>query len=1004
MAIKKFTCPPQTASGAGTFSDNLVGLQLVAGGGLTQGNFEFTEGVTEKINRKFSTGVFSDPINLENLGLESVEQARLILENNFKVYPNFDLTQVSNFTLFGSMVKRMENSVQNIISYFPGAIESSFIGLNYVTGATAFNIVYDETTNQTNLELDIARIRNPFEIDFTENATRNLSLRELPVSPLRNLTVEFLKYSLYLNGEGYGVKKVIPTQSLTNGTLKLSVEGNPFSGESLTYINLVIRPNDYEVNKVFNEDLDEVENFLLNRNVNPKYTATFQQPIEADDGTYYISNTKLTFPLYGIWNLDILTNNFTNYLTNLNEISESFDLYKTNLVSRFLTTGAFKDFDTIGQKMEKVLQIYGRSFDDTRKFINALAFMNSVNYNTGNDIPSKLLKNLAETLGWKTNISPITNDDFLSSVFGTKNEEKSVYSGVNIPSTPDELNTQFYKNLVLNAAFLFKSKGTRKSIETLMRLIGAPEALIEFNEFIYLTEQRINMSQFYTQYAQISGGTYVTNTPSLDLTDVYTIFGQQYTGFTTTSTFTDVNISREEYPVDEDGFPSTPENTEIYYFQIGSGWFEQTPQHRGPEEVDLTNSVFTGSNPNYQTSLVPYSYGQIYLERFRSFPYMTVGFGLRPVIDNNKSWVETEIGFRSNLDGNFNALYFADDDRYVINVKNIDLFMNPAQGLSYDVWFMSRETNYPIPNYGLSYVPPTYCDPNPYIEYPHRGGVDWTVINPQPKRKTFFEFAQSFWKNMINVRNRQFSTNGKSGGYPTLESIYWRYIESQNLTGIPNNNFNYTNMIEYVQGMGDYWIRLVEQMIPATTIWNTGVKFENSIFHRQKFVWRRQEGCQIVPVPCKPCITNDDLFPTGCNIQTIECDTYPWLNSDAGTLSNVLSSVLNSYLTNNGYSLFNCFLNGLTTEWYIQIKIDGVPIYQETFFNGVGYNIFNSVPTNNEWLNGLTNALDSLTIYGYDYYYTSDDTYVVYNSICTESSEGINFELNLGINFNIYCF
>jgi hypothetical protein len=102
--------------------------------------------------------------------------------------------------------------------------------------------------------------------------------------------------------------------------------------------------------------------------------------------------------------------------------------------------------------------------------------------------------------------------------------------------------------------------------------------------------------------------------------------------------------------------------------------------------------------------------------------------------------------------------------------------------------------------------------------------------------------------------------------------------------------------------------------------------------------------------------------------------------------------------------LFNCFLNGLTTEWYIQIKIDGVPIYQETFFNGVGYNIFNSVPTNNEWLNGLTNALDSLTIYGYDYYYTSDDTYVVYNSICTESSEGINFELNLGINFNIYCF
>jgi uncharacterized SAM-dependent methyltransferase len=48
--------------------------------------------------------------------------------------------------------------------------------------------------------------------------------------------------------------------------------------------------------------------------------------------------------------------------------------------------------------MEKVLQIYGRSFDETRKFITALANMNSVNYNIKNDIPSQLLKNLAQTL------------------------------------------------------------------------------------------------------------------------------------------------------------------------------------------------------------------------------------------------------------------------------------------------------------------------------------------------------------------------------------------------------------------------------------------------------------------------------------------------------------------------------------------------------------------------------------------------------------------------------
>ena len=54
MAVKKYTCPPQSATGAGTFSDDLVGFQLVGGGGFTQGNFEFTETLTEKQDRTFN--------------------------------------------------------------------------------------------------------------------------------------------------------------------------------------------------------------------------------------------------------------------------------------------------------------------------------------------------------------------------------------------------------------------------------------------------------------------------------------------------------------------------------------------------------------------------------------------------------------------------------------------------------------------------------------------------------------------------------------------------------------------------------------------------------------------------------------------------------------------------------------------------------------------------------------------------------------------------------------
>ena len=52
----------------------------------------------------------------------------------------------------------------------------------------------------------------------------------------------------------------------------------------------------------------------------------------------------------------------------------------------------------------------------------------------------------------------------MNSVFGGINSSGSQFSGVSQQTTPDELNYQFYRALVLNAAYLFKSmEDTRHS-------------------------------------------------------------------------------------------------------------------------------------------------------------------------------------------------------------------------------------------------------------------------------------------------------------------------------------------------------------------------------------------------------------------------------------------------------------------------------------------------------------------------------------------------------------
>lgn len=846
--MANYSCPPQRRSSEGFFFENIVGLQVIQGGGLTQGNFQSTVTNKEKSDRFFDTGIFSGPITLNNLNISSVAQAQKINDVNFKVYPNFDQTDVLNFVAYGPLSKRFSAAVLNIINFFPGAIESSQIRQNYTTGNTAFNIFYDSEENNTYLSLDAQTLRNPFSIDFTINATRNINSLGYDVSKYRNFNSNFTSYSLFTPNNSYKIIDITGTTSISAGTLYLMVKGNVFSGASTTTETLVIRPNDYTVNEIFNLELDEIEELLLNRFSYPIYTAKFQVLTEGDDGNDFIKLQTLTWPLDGVWNIDIRTNQFTNYIQKLEQLGSRFDEYETDLISRFYTTESLKEFDTIDKKVQKTFKIYGRSFDETKKYADSISHMVSVNYNVGNDIPSKLLINLAETLGWDTNISPIQSDSFLSTLYETS---ESQFPGMSNSMPTDEIEYQYYRNLILNSAYLFKSKGTRRAIEFLMSNIGAPEALVEFNEHVYTVGGKIQLSRFNQLYSSITGGTFTSELPVLDPNNVYRFNGAPYTAYTVSTTSTDVSFTRADYPIDSQGYPKPPKSNDGFYFQKGEGWYESTPQHRSPEILDLNTAVFTGNSPSVQSSLEPFTYGEKYLDRFRNFPYLGAGFGLQKTIDNKKSWTDTQDILRKNSDGNFDAFYKASEEKLVMNVKNVDLFLNPAQALVYDVWYLSKTQDYPIPYNGLT---PSFTVTD----------VDNTVIDPKPQIKDFFEFKESFWKNMINVRNRQISSDGKTGGYPFLQNIFYSYLESEQDAGIQNNGFSYTKMTEYVNGIGNFWVKLVEQFIPATTLWNTGTRIENSIFHRQKFSYRMQRGCLPLDVQIIGPQVLGGFAPQGC--------------------------------------------------------------------------------------------------------------------------------------------
>ena len=976
---KKYRYPPAPPAGSESFSPDLVGFQLVEGGGLTQGNFEFTTAVVEKVNRTFDTGVFSIPYTLENLQIESIEESKRLQAKEYGVYPNYDISNVTNFSLYGSLQKRFSASVLKVINFFPAALQVDRVYVDYTTANTATNISYDAIDDETTFDIDVTRIKNPLDIDYSVNADRNVQLRPMEVHPLRNLTRYYLKYSLFIGtGETeYKLSDFDASPSLSAGTITVTVQGNPFSSTTTTE-SLLLRPNKYETEVVFTQDFDEIEKFLLNRLVSPKYTASFSVPREDNAGNFYSSSEKVTWPIDGLWNIDIISEKYDVYLAKLNDIAIVMDSFRTNLISRFLISGSLKEFDTGDQKLEKVLQIYGRSFDETKKFIDGLAYINSVNYQPKNDIPSELLKNLAQTLGFDTNNSPITNEDFLMSIFGTKNQ--SIYPGQTRDKTPRELNYEYYRKIIINSGYLYKTKGTRQSIEFLMRMVGAPKALVEFNETIYMADGPINIDRFNEEYNSLSGGTRLEILPALDPTTTYKIQGVTYTAFTPTSQTTFIDTTRGDYPMDDEGYPTNATFTNNYFFEMGSGWYEQTPKHRANQKLDLTNSVFTGQNPDIQTSLEPYTYGEKFFDRYRDFPYMDLGYELTSIKDNLKSWAQDTTGVRKST-GAFNAYYRVSDERLVLNRKNIELYMNMGQGLVYDVWDMSRKYDYPIPSTGLT------------SPYPTPGGIDWTVVNPRPKQKTFFEFAQTFYKNMINVRNRQ-TQSSKTGGYPTLQSIYWKYLTSEETVNIPSNQYTYQKMIDFTNGIGDYWMRLVEQVVPASTLWTGGQKMANSEFDRQKFVYRVQRGCEILPVPCTPCSITGPLFKYDCVDQTVDCNLYPSL-----TFKQILNSQVTSVVSSSGYTTADCDLNSIVSSWYVDLRLDSDILVQQQFYTGYGAN---DAPTKAQWQSAIINHF--LYLYQNGLAYSINGNTITFTNIgCMANFTNKTIYLNVGINLSINC-
>jgi hypothetical protein len=567
------------------FSPDLVGTQLTSKGGtplFTMGNFAITTNMEPKSDKSFISTKYSNFISLDNLSLTLIETQSL-LDNNAKVILNLDKTNLNYYAMFGSLSEFVRVSLEDIIMKWPASLYmfpiSQLPSGPIINGNTYEDYVYDSLTDISTFKINTTYIQNKYELNYLTNGVILDSFSSS--NDLRNITVNYESYVVLFNDVEYPVLDFTGCTYTTNDYIYLTIKGNPFDGLPVNNnIKYHIKPNKSFEETFFNS-LPDFENYLLSRNIIPTYTSVYKYPIKSDNGIVLYITKKITWPVTDGYNLDFDTSGYIDYASELLDIATKNDLVQSNLMNRFLVSESISAFDTTpvhlsemdqdtsGQKINKTLQIYGRSFDEITNFISGIAFAHTVSYDKLDNTPDVYLKDLAKVLGWDL-ISSVGENNLLANYVKTAPAQ---YSGHTVGLTPVEADIELWRRLILNTPWIWKSKGARKSIEFLLRFIGAPQGLVKFNEYIYKADAPLDMDLFLK----------VLELNNLD---------------------TDLGV----YPIDSNGYPRPLPDTENMYFQNNGLWYRQTGG------VDASIDILTGNNPH----LGPYDGGYKYINQFKN--------------------------------------------------------------------------------------------------------------------------------------------------------------------------------------------------------------------------------------------------------------------------------------------------------------------------------------------------------------------------------------------------
>ncbi len=430
---------------------------------------------TDNASEPLSSGTLS--LNFGNFStLESLDGVDLKPPTAYSVAPNelnLNPSDSYSYAYFGSFYTEVANAINTVSANFPYAILAYDGGTgttiydyttnyNNTTGkrSSTFKIPYSVLKNQGGVivnsgssvgSLSIASDYSQFTIQMSSTTSSSLEIKGFSFS---SNTIPYLEFSVNDFLEGVtGTTSSLPIyikptkQRLANFKFELSeLEYNMLYGFKLKTLDV-------------ENDRDEIDN-------------NFLWPTTIDG-----------------FNPDTYGDSFEAFKKSMLKAAADTDDAKTNILVKTVIPENYLELDSQQQIYASLVQTYGHEFDEIKKYIDGIAFAHTITYNKIENVPDKFLKKLSNLLGWKLSDS-FSELDLFQYLAGDADGENNSFSYYNL---------EIWRRILININWLYKRKGTRDAVQFIFKLLGAPDCLLRFDEFVY----KINQSFYQTQVTPV---------------------------------------------------------------------------------------------------------------------------------------------------------------------------------------------------------------------------------------------------------------------------------------------------------------------------------------------------------------------------------------------------------------------------------------------------------------------------------------------------------------------